>query len=399
VGDVGDVGDEAESGRPDGPGIWSELLDRLESEVWGMSFRTADEILATIPGYDHATREKIANTALQNLSMSTRIIMRGREPKPEDVYHAEKTALERIEEGVPLGSLLSGFRLSMHGIQRRLLSLAPEYGTPPEQLLEWSNLLWTLGDVFATRVTAVYRDHEIARTVADSTRRSEWIGRVIAGELEEAEILRGAALYEVPTDRRVRVLMSPLGGTTELDADAELRRWADRGGARLLTTVQSRAVVGILIGGVPDAAVPAGVTVALGRPAPLVDLHRTFATTGRVMRTAQELSLSGVVDQDTLSWRLALHASPETSELLRERYLTPLRDARTFGEELIMSVQVYLEKRLNVREAAASIPVHVNTLRYRLRRFEELTGCDLGEVNTLVEVAWVVELYAADRHL
>lgn len=376
---------------------WGDLLSRLESEVGEMAFDTADEIISTIPGYDHASREKVVKTAQQNLSMSTRMIMRGTEPQLDDVDHANETALDRIEEGVPLGSLLSGFRLSMRRIQRRLLDLAPEYGTPSEQLLEWSNVLWTLGDLFSTCVTAVYRDHEITRTVADSTRRSEWIGRLVVGELDEAEILRGAALYKVPTDVPVRIIVAPLDEDAGVGVEAGLRRWAEAGGARLLTTVQSRSVTGVLVGDPEGGVLPAGVPLGLGSPALLTGLHRTFAMVHRVLSTAVDLGMTGIVDQDMLSWKLAVSSSPETTDMLRERYLVPLEDSRTFGEDLVTSVKAYLEHRLNVRAAAESIPVHVNTLRYRLRRFEELTGRDLGDVDTLVEVSWILVATGADR--
>ncbi|MGO1526946.1 MAG: PucR family transcriptional regulator [Mycobacteriaceae bacterium] len=394
----------------DGPrgGEWGELLDRLEADVGDMSEQIADEIMTVIPGYDHATRAKIVNTAQQNLSMSIRIIVRGKEPHADDITHARETALIRIEEGVPLGSLLRGFRMSMRLIQRRLLILAEDYGTPAEQLLEWSNLLWSLGDVFSSIVTGVYRDHEITRAVADSTRRSEWIGRMITGELDDAEIMRGAALYKVPTEGSFRIVLAPFRDGSGVEVEVALQRWAEAGGARLVTTVQSRSVAGVLISGsgdpgspvgdneARDKLLPAGIPVGLGRSAPLTELHRTFATVGRVVQSALDLGLTGRVDQEMLSWRMAINASPETTDVLRQRYLVPLRDSRAFGEDLIDSVRAFLDHRLNAREAAESIPVHVNTLRYRLRRFEELTGCDLGDVNTLVEVAWITAVPAGD---
>ena len=38
--------------------------------------------------------------------------------------------------------------------------------------------------------------------------------------------------------------------------------------------------------------------------------------------------------------------------------------------------------------------MHVNTLRYRLRRFSQLTGADLGDLDTLVEVSWALSARA-----
>lgn len=54
---------------------------------------------------------------------------------------------------------------------------------------------------------------------------------------------------------------------------------------------------------------------------------------------------------------------------------------------------------MNIPAAARSIPVHVNTLRYRLRRFEELTGADLGDVDGLIEVSWALAAEGRSPHL
>ena len=228
---------------------------------------------------------------------------------------------------------------------------------------------------------------------------------MITGELDDAEIMRGASLYKIPTDGNHRILMAPFIDGSGVEVEVALQRWAESYGTRLFITVQNRSVAGVLIGdpGNPDGSgdtadrlLPAGIPVALGRPAPLTELHRTFATVSRVVRSALYLGMTGRVDQEMLSWRMAINASPETTDVLRQRYLVPLRGSRAFGEDLIDSVRAYLDHRLNAREAAESIPVHVNTLRYRLRRFEELTGCDLGDVNTLVEVAWITAVPVGD---
>ncbi|MFE9450123.1 helix-turn-helix domain-containing protein [Streptomyces sp. NPDC006739] len=50
----------------------------------------------------------------------------------------------------------------------------------------------------------------------------------------------------------------------------------------------------------------------------------------------------------------------------------------------------YLERGRHVREVARSAHVHVNTVRYRLRRFEELTGTSLDAPDTAVELSWAL---------
>jgi len=49
------------------------------------------------------------------------------------------------------------------------------------------------------------------------------------------------------------------------------------------------------------------------------------------------------------------------------------------NEVLVDSVKAWLEHDRNVPAAAAALPVHPNTLRYRLNRVRELTGLDLAD--------------------
>jgi purine catabolism regulator len=59
------------------------------------------------------------------------------------------------------------------------------------------------------------------------------------------------------------------------------------------------------------------------------------------------------------------------------------------------SVRVWLERDRRTAEAARTLGVHPNTLTYRLRKFTELTGQDLGSTTGLSEV-WLA--LTAARH-
>jgi putative transposase len=78
------------------------------------------------------------------------------------------------------------------------------------------------------------------------------------------------------------------------------------------------------------------------------------------------------------------------SELLRDRYVDPLRGEGAFGDQVVESLRGYLSHDRSIPQAAEALHVHVNTLRYRLARFEELTGRSLQATDTLVELAWVL---------
>ncbi|MDH3008541.1 PucR family transcriptional regulator [Gordonia alkanivorans] len=61
-------------------------------------------------------------------------------------------------------------------------------------------------------------------------------------------------------------------------------------------------------------------------------------------------------------------------------------DART-GSDFTVSLRAYLDRFGDVRSAANDLHVHPNTLRYRIRRIETLTGMDLEDPATRLVVA------------
>ncbi|QGU03600.1 PucR family transcriptional regulator [Corynebacterium comes] len=369
---------------------WRELLHRLHNGDGSIVATTVTKLRETVPGYESVPSEALAASARRNIELSIRTILSGGDPSAEDIPEADALAIERMGQGVPLGSVLSGFRTSMIVILRRLIELAPNFDIPSDQVLECSTLLWSLSDAFSSRATAVYRDREIARVVADSARRLEWIGNAVSEAMETSELMWGAAMYDVPTDVPVRALAAPTSPGSGADVELQLLTWADRAGVRILTAVRSSVIVGIVVGEVDTEAEGPEIAVGLGEPELLERLSRSFATASLAVRAADDVGEGGLVNLEKLSWRLGVHTSPETTHMLRRRYLAPLDAAGAFRDDLLESVQAYLDNRMNIPAAARSIPVHVNTLRYRLRRFMELTGADLGEVDTLIELSWVL---------
>lgn len=82
-------------------------------------------------------------------------------------------------------------------------------------------------------------------------------------------------------------------------------------------------------------------------------------------------------------------------ELLEPRELAAYRDAvlgpleqwdRGHGSSLVETLRRFLECGGHWREAAASLHIHHNTLRYRLDRVEQLTGLDLSETSSRVDL-------------
>ncbi|ALC06629.1 regulator of polyketide synthase expression [Corynebacterium deserti GIMN1.010] len=373
---------------------WEELLDRLAADAEAISDRTAEKLLATIPGYEEVKAESVKQSSLRNSALTIRLIKAGAQPQPADLPEATMLAEERISQHVPLGSVLSGFRTSLSDILQHMVDLGPEYDIDPRRMLRWSTMMWAINDVFSTRATLVYRDHEISQAVADSVRRSEWIGKAVAEGAPMSELLWGAAMYDVPADAPLRALAAATADNP--DAEKKIQEWARRAGVRVLTSVRPSVIVGIVIGRPNLSVAGPNFAIGLGGARVLSKLYLSYADASLVLKAADGLGLKSVVKAQDLTWKLAIHSSPRVTEILAKKYLDPLRESGEFAQDIIESLQAYLDNQMNIPAAAKSIPVHVNTLRYRLRRFEELTNTHVGDVRTLIEVAWVLEAIKKD---
>ena len=134
---------------------------------------------------------------------------------------------------------------------------------------------------------------------------------------------------------------------------------------------------------------PLGV-VGVGPPRRLDRLAESFRLATRALVTADAFGLKGTYDVAQLGLRPAVVADDDVGDALCRRYLDPLEATRSAGE-LTATLRAYFECGLHVERAALQLFVHPNTMRYRLGRFEELTGASLRDPVSAFEVWWALE--------
>jgi DNA-binding PucR family transcriptional regulator len=88
---------------------------------------------------------------------------------------------------------------------------------------------------------------------------------------------------------------------------------------------------------------------------------------------------------------VAVAAEDELGELLVRRYLRPLEKLGARAGAVLETVAAFIEHGLSVKATAEALDVHQNTVRYRLGRFEELTGASLERPVTAFEVWWAMQ--------
>ncbi|MGH2961073.1 MAG: PucR family transcriptional regulator, partial [Solirubrobacterales bacterium] len=66
--------------------------------------------------------------------------------------------------------------------------------------------------------------------------------------------------------------------------------------------------------------------------------------------------------------------------------LAPIEADGRYGSELLRSLEAYIEQNGQWERAARELYCHRHTLRYRIRRVEELTGRDLSTAHDRIEL-------------
>lgn len=375
------------TGAPDEQAI-RDLTAALASDE-SIVVETVRTMLETVPGYDDVPTESIRASVLRNINVSVRTILDGRVPEADQVDEAEALATERLAQDVPLGSVLAGYRVSMSVILRHLLDLSPRFGIPASDVLAFSTLLWGLADSFSARALQVFQQHDITQAVEDSARRAQWVNDALVGSLPRTELHQGAVMLGIPVDATVRAMSIGLGPNGSGDLTGAVA-WADRHGHRLLIVPQGTGAVGIMIGDPDPIDAPQDLVIARGPAGTLEQLPESLTITTRVLAVARRVRFTGLVDRSRLSWRMGILSSPDITERLHDQLIAPVLAEGAFGEIILEALKAYLEHGLNIPRAAATIPVHVNTLRYRLHRFEDLVEVSLQDLDTLFELSWAL---------
>lgn len=369
------------------------VIDALQESLDSLTEETCTRIYQELEAYAGIDRAALGAAVDRNLHTALLALREGRVPPVDTLDGAEQTARERYESGVPVEEIVRGFRISIALIHERFVDLAMSLGLPVQTTVTGSRVLWAVGDAFTTRIITAYHALEVDTALRDAQRRAGALRALLAGE---------------PVDDPILGVIDPQRPYAVVRGEAPAGAEAERLRHRLETTggsPEARAIVlrdgGSCLGVVTTRPEEVDVPVGLGPFVLPIDLPRSDRTAREALRLAQRLGRRGVQSIDDLGWRLAAASRPDIWQSYADRFLQPVRAEGVFGEEILAAVRAWLVHGQSIPRAAEALHVHVNTVRYRLRRFEELTGERLADPDTVVGAWWVLELgdpssFAAD---
>jgi hypothetical protein len=273
-------------------------------------------------------------------------------------------------------AVLHAHRISITAVWSRFGELAREQGADIATVLAFSETLWRWADAVTDVVGAAHREVELERAREERQRRDAFVFAALTGTLDTDELRRESVTFGLDPERPYVPFRARR--TTHRTALA----LAGPGG---LAIALDRDVAG-LAARAPEP--PPGVTVGFATAVRLEALPAAFAHASRALQTALAFGQEGAYSLADLSIRPAILADEALGDAFAERHLAPIAG---LGMELEDTLWTFLDQGMRIEDTARTLRVHANTLRHRLRRFEQATGANLRDPRVVVELWWALE--------
>jgi PucR family transcriptional regulator, purine catabolism regulatory protein len=276
-----------------------------------------------------------------------------------------------------------------------------------------------LGDferlILQQAVTVVALELMRQRAMRDTKRRlaGDVLAEALTGRLSESELAvrlrpfgvgaNAAVLVFSRQDRAPAVREGAGLGAVLAPAEGDLDRFLADAGVGALVASREHLLCAVVDArdGVDPVAVAARAREALlpehgdlraaaSRPAAVGSLRRSFHEARCALEAASLANgnLPAVASyRDLGAFQLLLSLQDDDAlRLYCDSVLGPLEDASgEYGDELIRSLEAFIEQNGQWEKAARELYCHRHTLRYRIRRVEQLTGRDLSSARDRIE--------------
>jgi hypothetical protein len=348
-------------GQSDVDGFLRLLLERagdpelLESTV--KVARGKSDLVAALP--EEETRRH--TRALVRGVMAA--LRAGGEPGEELLAAAARLGSDRARQGVPVAAFLDGFQAGRAHLVGTLIEEGRRLGVPADTLLDGVTRIDAITTALVHRMVHAHRvaELEMARTARES--HVQMLRQLLHGEpvAVTAPLDPDGTYHCVVSDVSDPAVAGRLEAALAAAGPA-LCGLVDGRLAGLVTRLPALEGGPLLVAAPP--ARPAGV-------APLYRLGR------RALRAGAASGLSGLRPLTDLALPAVTEDESELARLLSDGLLDGLDPGDPFHRELAGTALAFLVHGGRIEATAAALHVHGNTVKYRVRRFQEVTGTAL----------------------
>ncbi len=368
---------------------WDTLFDALVDDGATIGRRVRAAMQEQLPAYHGVAAETLDRDVCGEVKRVLTSARMGREAV-DDRELAPLAAIgeARAMQGVPVDEMLRAWRIGVEVTVGHAREVGRRLGVADGEVLEFVQSVLAWSDVAMVMSAGAHREAELERAGHEKEHRATFVNGVLLGSLAPAEVRVQAAAYGLDTGIEY---VAVRGRSTDECGRGRLER-----ALGFHEAVQHRRGLAAAIGG--DLAgfllePPRGGIdgpVGVGPPRPLDRLADSFRLATRALDAAAGFGMTGVHDLAGLGLLAAVAADSDVGDALCARYLEPLVGSGS-AAEVVASLRVYFACGMHVERAAERLFVHQNTVRYRISRFEELTGANLREPAVAFEVWWALQ--------
>lgn len=366
---------------------------RLPKLIDGVDATVTDQIAIYREGA-HVPPDELHHSIEDNLRF---LVAALRHPQASaDLSVPQGTGRRRAHQGVPLPEVLQVYRIGFATLWDALVERA-RHGSSPgvlDALLTTSILVWKVVEEHATAVTEAYRSAMAELLIAQQHRRAALVEVLLIGHLgRNAGPWEAAALLGFPPDSQLAVVAAQTREVAEESLPGIERTLVGHGmvsGWRLTPSLQLGVVA--LRADQWQTMLDTLRAAATARTG-VSPLFQAPGDTPRALRLARaalaQLPLASVAVRTFSSSPIAALVASEPDEGRRraDRVLGPVLTLPADDRATLLdTLDAYLESAGSSKAAAALLHCHPNTVRYRLRHLEELTGLSLADPNDLAEL-------------
>lgn len=363
-----------------------KLVDRIVAEV--------SEKFAVYRGEQYVDRDELRRSIHENLRLLIGLL---KDPSViADLSVPQATGRRRAQQSTPLPEVLQVYRITFTALWQALAERASQAGdTAAAELLVASTRMWKATDEHAAALTEGYRSATAELVVAQEHRRTALVEILLTGHVgPDGGPWEAAALLGFPPGNQMAVIAAQTRGIAEEGLPGVNKPLAKQGmpsGWRLTPSLQ----LGIV--SFRKEQLASMMDILRTRAASRAGVSPAFSDPGDSPR-ALRLARAALAHADSASCEVRMlsaspvaalvAADPAEARRVRRAVLGPVLDLLAEDRGiLLMTLDAYLAHAGSTSGAADFLHCHPNTVRYRLRRIEDLTGRSLDDPSDVAELA------------
>jgi hypothetical protein len=344
----------------------------------------AAEYQAHAPAFENLSEESrafVVDGLERGLRRWWQFMSTGKVPSSRDFQRLHEWTRARAAEGARLEDLLWLFGLAHEWGWQMLRRHA--HDDESQALIELAGLLVQYFDRVSAVITEAYVGERELLMSEDEHRTRQLLDRLVVNSPFDAKDRELADSLGVPLDcpySPFAIVMPGQPPYRHAALAARLRR-----GGWSLAVAQGDRVVGLTWEPLDLSDIGEGhaVLLAIGWPTPRSELAAAREELTVLVEHGRRIGLLGRLNADDYLLEILRGSSPRLASQLRAKVLARLDHEH---RELAHTLRTLLACRLDRTATSSALHIHRNTLSYRLRRIEEITGLDLSSPR---DVAWV----------